>query len=101
MTADTSLQRLGVVGAGTMGAGIAQIAACAGIETTLYDLKAAILDASLERIRDSLQRLERRGRLTAEDVTVALGRIRTVTQVDAFAECEAIIEAAPEVLEVH
>ena len=82
---------LGVVGAGTMGAGIAQVAACAGIETTLYDVSAAILDASLDRIRDSLRRLERRGRLASDEVTAALNRIRTVTQVDAFGECEAII----------
>jgi 3-hydroxybutyryl-CoA dehydrogenase len=83
-----------------MGAGIAQISACAGIETTLYDISAAVLDASLARIRDSLKRLERRGRLSTDEVTAALGRIRTVTQVDAFGECEAIIEAAPELLDV-
>jgi 3-hydroxybutyryl-CoA dehydrogenase len=100
MTSDTLVQRLGVVGAGTMGAGIAQISACAGIETTLYDMSAAILDASLGRIRDSLQRLERRGRLTTREVTAALGRIHTATQVDAFGDCEAIIEAAPEDLEI-
>lgn len=83
-----------------MGASIAQVSACAGLETTLYDVSAAVLDASLERIRDSLQRLERRGRLRSDEVNAALDRIRTVTQVDAFAECEAIIEAAPEVLEI-
>jgi 3-hydroxybutyryl-CoA dehydrogenase len=100
MTSDTPVQSLGVVGAGTMGAGIAQLSACAGIETTLYDISAAVLDASLDRIRDSLQRLERRGRLSGDEVTAALDRIRTVTQVDAFGECEAIIEAAPEVLDI-
>ena len=80
---------------------LAQVAACAGIETTSIDVSAAILDASLERIRDSLQRLERRGSSTAVEVSRALNRIRTVTQVDAFGECEAIIEAAPEILEVE
>jgi 3-hydroxybutyryl-CoA dehydrogenase len=100
MISESAVQRLGVVGAGTMGAGIAQVSACAGIETTLYDVSAAVLDASLERIRDSLGRLERRGRLTAKQATEALDRIRTVTQVDAFGECQAIIEAAPEDLEI-
>ncbi len=100
MNTETSVQRLGVVGAGTMGASIAQVSACAGIETTLYDVSAAVLEQSVDRIRDSLERLERRGRFTADEVREAIERIRTVTQIDAFGGCDAIIEAAPEVLEL-
>jgi 3-hydroxybutyryl-CoA dehydrogenase len=100
MNTETSVQRLGVVGAGTMGASIAQVSACAGIQTTLYDVSAAVLEQSVARIRDSLERLERRGRFTADEVREAIERIRTVTQIDAFGGCDAIIEAAPEVLEL-
>ncbi|MFN0073449.1 MAG: 3-hydroxyacyl-CoA dehydrogenase [Chloroflexota bacterium] len=101
MNTDTSVVgHLGVIGAGTMGAGIAQVSACAGIQTTLYDISAAVLEQALERIRDSLQRLTRRGKLTDTDVEAAIRRIQTATRLDALGNCDAIIEAAPERLEL-
>jgi 3-hydroxybutyryl-CoA dehydrogenase len=100
MQESSPIQRLGVVGAGTMGAGIAQISATAGIETTLYDISASVLDGARARIQDSLDRLVRRERITREEADATAARIHTVTSSDALRSCEAVIEAAPEQLEL-
>ena len=60
------LEKIGVLGAGTMGAGIAQVAAQAGFETLLYDISQEFIDAGLGRIRSFLQGSRERGKITAE-----------------------------------
>src|ERR1700686_2983373 len=75
---------IGVLGAGTMGAGIAQLACRAGAETLLHDPIPEALERGLERARRGLAREAERGRLTAEQATAAAERLRAVEDLDAF-----------------
>lgn len=100
MSTNEAIRHLGVVGAGTMGAGIAQVAATAGIPVTLVDISADLLERGLGRVRDSLDRRVRRGQIDASEIAATLERIGTSTTVDAFSECDAVIEAAPEQLDL-
>ena len=92
--------KLLVVGAGLMGAGIAQVAAVAGYDVTLQDMSEGALGRGRRQIQDSLARFEAKGRISAEAREAALKRIRTVTDLDAAAEAEIVVEAVYEDLEV-
>jgi 3-hydroxybutyryl-CoA dehydrogenase len=83
-------RRLGVVGAGTMGAGIAQLGAGAGMRTLLHDPMPEALDRGLERARGGLRKWAERGREVDEDLVTA------VPSLEALADCDLVIEAAPE-----
>jgi 3-hydroxybutyryl-CoA dehydrogenase len=88
---------VGVVGAGTMGAGIAQLALAAGHEVILYDVDDAALDRARERIADGLDRMAAKGRLEAAVVPSALGRLREAKELDAVGgEADIVVEAALE-----
>lgn len=101
MTAATPPRIIGVVGAGTMGAGIAQVAAqTAGAVTLLHDPVDGATEAALRRICDALHRGADRGRWTAEDAAAARGRLRAAAALDDLAACDLVIEAAPEDLGV-
>lgn len=89
---------IGVVGAGTMGAGIAQISAQAGFETVLYDISQEFVDKGLERIRVFLQRSRERGKITAEGEQQTLARLVSSLKLDDFKGCTLVIEAVPEQL---
>jgi 3-hydroxybutyryl-CoA dehydrogenase len=91
---------IGVLGAGTMGAGIAQIACRSGARTLLYDPIAEALERGLERARKGLEKEAERGRATAADASAAAARLSAVEDMDAFAACELVIEAVPERLEL-
>jgi 3-hydroxybutyryl-CoA dehydrogenase len=93
-------EKIGVLGAGTMGAGIAQIAAQAGFETQLYDISQEFIDKGLGRIRSFLQGSRERGKITAEVEKEILDRLRSTTKLDDFKGYNLIIEAAPEKLEL-
>jgi len=92
--------RVGVVGAGTMGHGIAQVAAQAGLAVTLVDVAPAALERGLAGIGKSLDRLIAKGKLTAADKEAALGRILTAGELSALADCQLVIEAVVEKLPV-
>ena len=92
--------RIGVLGAGTMGAGIAQLACRAGADTLLYDPIADALERGLERARKGLQKEAERGRATAEEAQAAAERLRAVADLEELAGCELVIEAVPERLEL-
>jgi 3-hydroxybutyryl-CoA dehydrogenase len=92
--------KLLVVGAGLMGAGIAQVAAVAGYDVTLHDVSEGALDRSRRQIQDSLARSAARGRITAEVREGAMARIGTVTDLEAAGEAEIVVEAVFEELEV-
>jgi 3-hydroxybutyryl-CoA dehydrogenase len=83
-----------------MGAGIAQVAARAGLEVLLYDIAPASLEAGLGRIRSSLDRFVQKGRLQLADREAAMGRIVATTQLSDFQAVDMVIEAVPEVLEL-
>ena len=91
---------IGVLGAGQMGAGIAQMAAQAGARTLLYDPDPAARERGVARIADGLGRLEAKGRLTADEVAAILARVEPVADIAALAPCGFAIEAAPERLEL-
>jgi len=95
------VQRVLVIGAGTMGTGIAQVAARAGYRTELFDVAAGAAARSLERIGDSLARAVERGRCTAQERGEALQRLAVAPDLDAAAaQADLIVEAAPEDLEL-
>ncbi len=91
---------IGVAGAGTMGAGIAQLACLSGARTLLHDPAPEALEAGLDRIRGHLARGVERGRLSAEDAEAASARLAGAPALKDFAEAELVIEAAPERLEL-
>ena len=87
---------IGVIGAGTMGAGIAQLAARAGARTLLHDPIPAALARGAEKVRAGLAKEAEKGRLSQQDATAATERLETVDSLEALAPCELVIEAAPE-----
>jgi 3-hydroxybutyryl-CoA dehydrogenase len=91
---------VGVCGAGTMGAGIAQLACQSGADTRLYDPDPQALARGAQRIADQLQRSAERGRLSESAAAAAAQRLRPVSDIDELANCELIVEAAPESLEL-
>jgi 3-hydroxybutyryl-CoA dehydrogenase len=91
------VQRVAVIGSGTMGSGIAQVAALAGYETALFDAAPGVAQKAVERIGEALARAVDKGKCTAAERTQALGRLRPFTSLEetaAFADL--VIEAAPE-----
>ena len=91
---------IGVVGAGTMGAGIAQLAARAGARTLLHDPLPDALARGAQRAREGLDKEAAKGRLQAGEAEAAAARIETIDTLDAMSACELVIEAAPERLEL-
>ena len=88
--------RLGVVGAGTMGAGIAQLGVLAGMETVLYDAFPEALQRGRERIEEGLRKGAERGRWSEDDASAARARLRTGGELADLRNSELVIEAAPE-----
>ncbi len=92
----TAVERVGVVGAGTMGAGIAQIAALGGYETLLHDPVPEALETGVERLRAALGKGAERGRWSEEEATAAARRVEAAGSLGDLAECDLVVEAAPE-----
>jgi 3-hydroxybutyryl-CoA dehydrogenase len=95
-----TVERVGVVGAGTMGAGIAQIAALGGYETRLHDPVPAALGAGVERLRGALTKGAQKGRWSDADAEYASGRVGAASGLDDLGDCDLVIEAAPEDLKL-
>jgi 3-hydroxybutyryl-CoA dehydrogenase len=89
-------QRIGVVGAGAMGAGIAQLGVLAGFETHLHDPYPGALERGFEYARAGLEKGASRGRWSEADAAAALGRLKRAPTLDDLSPCELVIEAAPE-----
>jgi 3-hydroxyacyl-CoA dehydrogenase len=87
------IERLAVVGAGTMGAGIAVCAAAAGIQVTLTDASATALDAARQRCAAALDSYVRRGRMSPQQAAVVLDSIRTTAALGDIADADMVIEA--------
>jgi 3-hydroxybutyryl-CoA dehydrogenase len=94
------IQRVGIIGAGTMGNGIAHIFACAGYSVVLCDVEQRFLNRGLETIIKNLDREVAKNKLSAEDKESALRRIDPVTDRAKLAECDFIVEAATEKFEI-
>ena len=91
-----SISRVGVVGAGFMGSGIAESAASAGIDVTVFEPEAAPLLRSRERLAVSVERAVSRGKLSAEDAEGLTGRVAYTTEFDDLGGVDAVLEAVSE-----
>ena len=90
------ISRIGVIGAGQMGSGIAQVCARAGYEVRLNDMSAEALDRAVAGITGNLDRAIGKGKLTPAERDQALSHIATGTDYAMFADCDLVIEAATE-----
>lgn len=91
-----TIQKVGIVGAGTMGNGIAQALASAGIDVVLTDIADSALQNALKTVTGSLDRLLKKEKISADQKSATLARIATDTELSALADCDLIIEAATE-----
>jgi len=94
------IKRVGVLGAGTMGNGIAHVFARSGYSVVLCDVEQRFLERGLETIIKNLDREVAKNRISADDKASALKRIDPVTDRSKLAECDFIVEAATEKLEI-
>jgi 3-hydroxybutyryl-CoA dehydrogenase len=92
----SEIRRVGVVGAGLMGSGIAEVCARAGLDVLVTEVGQDALDSGRKRIESSLGRGVRHGKLTEQDRDEALGRIRFSTDIGTFADRQLVIEAVVE-----
>ena len=90
------IKRVGVIGAGTMGNGIAQVFAQSGYEVHLVDAVAPALDRARSTIEKSLGKFVDKGKLKAEDRDAALGRLSTATDIQSLADADYVVEAIVE-----
>jgi 3-hydroxybutyryl-CoA dehydrogenase len=95
-----AISRVGVIGAGQMGSGIAHVCALSGLPVVLLDVKAEALDKALALVGRNMDRQVARKLIAEEAKAEALGRICTSADYAAFAECDLVIEAATEKEEV-
>jgi 3-hydroxybutyryl-CoA dehydrogenase len=100
MSADAKFHTVGVIGAGTMGAGIAQVAAGAGHRVQLFDAQSGAADAGKARLRADLEKHVARARMRKEDADALLDRIEVVNDLEDFAGASLVVEAIVEDLEV-
>jgi 3-hydroxybutyryl-CoA dehydrogenase len=90
------IERIGVIGAGQMGAGIAQVSAQAGLRVVLCDVDEAAVESGIEKIRSGLDRLVSKGRLTANDQSDILARVSGAASIEGLAEVDFVVEAVTE-----
>jgi 3-hydroxybutyryl-CoA dehydrogenase len=95
-----SIQTIAVIGAGTMGSGIAHVFARSGFDVLLCDVQQSFLDKAVERIRTNLGREAAKGKLPADQVESAVARIRTTTDRNDLAAADFAVEAASERFEL-
>ena len=94
------IERIAVLGAGQMGNGIAQVAACAGYEVVMIDIKQDYLDNGLAAIENSLSRVVKKERMTQQDADVAISLISTSTEKTSASDADLVVEAIPEIPEL-
>ena len=94
------IERIAVLGAGQMGNGIAQVAACAGYEVVMIDIKQNYLDNGLAAIENSLSRVVKKERMTQQDAEKAISLISTSTEKTSAADADLVVEAIPEIPEL-
>jgi 3-hydroxybutyryl-CoA dehydrogenase len=95
-----TLAKIGVLGAGTMGGGIAQVAAQAGFDTVLFDVSQTFIDNGMKRIASFLARARERGRISAEEEKTFLQRLHPSLRLEDVKDACLVIEAVPEKLDL-
>jgi len=93
-----SIQKIAVLGAGQMGNGITQVAACAGFDVTMLDIKQEYVDRGIASIEKSLAKLVSKERMTQQDADAARARISSGIDRSVCADSDLVIEAVPEIL---
>lgn len=96
----TPFETIGILGSGTMGSGIAQICAQSNLQVKLYDIEEHFLESAKKRIEAAFKKLVEKGKVEQADLSVCLERIHYHTDLWALAQCDLIIEAVPEELEL-
>jgi len=94
------VETVGVVGAGTMGNGIAQVSATAGYDVVMRDVEEAFVDSGLDAIDDSLSRLVRKEVLTDDEADAARDRVTGTTDLGDLGDADLVVEAAPEEMDL-
>lgn len=94
------ISRIAILGAGQMGNGIAQVAACAGYEVTMIDIEQSFVDRGMASIESSLSKLVSKERMSKADATAALARVRISTDMGEASDCDLVVEAIPEIPEL-
>ena len=97
---DMSVQSIAVLGAGQMGNGIAQVAACAGYDVTMIDVNQDYLDKGMVAVKNSLSRVVKKERMNQDDADLAIAKISTSTDKNAASSADLVIEAIPEIPEL-
>jgi 3-hydroxybutyryl-CoA dehydrogenase len=92
----SAIERVGVVGSGLMGSGIAEVCARAGLDVVVREVDASAAEAGLTRLTTSLERGVRSGKLSEDDRDAALGRIRVTTDIEELADRQLVVEAVIE-----
>tara|TARA_R110002020_G_scaffold93724_1_gene225873 strand:- start:7790 stop:9304 length:1515 start_codon:yes stop_codon:yes gene_type:complete len=92
--------RIGVIGAGAMGRGIAQLFASSGQQVLIYDTRAEAIDDAISFNRNLLQRSVAKGKLSEADFEATMARMQPAAELDALKDCDLVIEAIVELLEV-
>ena len=100
MYAVDDIKKVGIIGCGTMGNGIAQVFAANGYEVALVDIKQDFLDRAMAMISKSLDRFVKKEKITEDDKNATLGRIETNVSLDAVKDCQLVIEAVTEDLAI-
>lgn len=95
-----SIKKMAVLGAGQMGNGITQVAACAGIDVVMIDIQQDFVDRGVATIEKSLAKLVSKERMTQEDADAARSRISTAIDRSACADADLVVEAVPEILDL-
>ena len=96
----TTIHKAGVIGAGTMGNGIGQACATSGVRVVMLDIDQRAVDRGMAAIGGSLDRLVKKEKITAADKETALARVHATTAYHDLADCDLVIEAAPESLDL-
>lgn len=96
----SEIKTVGVLGCGLMGAGIVEVSAKAGYKTLVREVNKTVLARGLERIDNSMNRAVERGKLSVDDKNTIAERITGTTQIEDLAECDVIIEAVSENLDI-
>ena len=95
-----SISKIAVLGAGQMGNGITQVAACAGYQVTMVDIQQEYVDRGIAAIEKSLAKLVSKERMSQEDADAARARISLSIDRSVCADCDLVVEAVPEILEL-
>src|SRR3954471_23746835 len=92
----SGIQRIGVLGAGQMGGGIAQVAAQAGFDVLLSDISQAAADRGKTKVTSQLKKLVEKAKLSESEAAASGGRIRAVSGIPALKDCALVVEAVSE-----